>query len=245
MNIITVFDYQALSERAADLVVAHLRAKPDAVLVFPTGNTPVGMFRALARRVEAGDVDFSRARVVELDEYWRIPLDDERNLFRWLQRELIEPAGVQHVIRFNSDAENPRTELDRVEQALAEWGGIDLLFLGLGPNGHVGFNEPGSPPDASMHLCRLTPESIVSNARYWGAETSVPRHGMTLGLGTLTKARRTVLLVSGESKAGVLARVVEGKVTPDIPATLLRNAPDVSVIADQDAARRLTLRGAV
>ena len=239
MNLITVSDYQALSERAADLVVDRLRNQPDAVFVFPTGNTPVGMFRALARRVQAGEVDFSRARVAELDEYWRIALNDERNLFRWLQRELIEPAGVRHVIRFNSDAEDPRAELERVERALAEWGGIDLLFLGLGPNGHVGFNEPGSPPDAAMHLCRLTPESIISNARYWGGEANVPRHGMTLGLGTLTKARQTVLLVSGETKAGVLARVVEGDVTPAIPATLLRRAPDVTVIADEGAARKL------
>lgn len=239
MNVTTVSDYETLSERAADLVVERLRAQPDAVLVFPTGSTPVGMFRALVRRVQAGEVDFSEARVVELDEYWRIPVDDERNLFRWLERELIAPANVQHFIRFNSDAEDPQAELSRVEHALAAWSGIDLLFLGLGPNGHVGFNEPGSPPDAPMHLCALTPESIVSNARYWGGEANVPRHGMTLGLGTLTKARQTVLLVGGEAKADILARVVEGEITPDAPATLLRRASNVTVIADEGAASKL------
>lgn len=242
MQIVITPDYDSLSARAADEIALVLRAKPDAVLVVPTGNTPLGMFHELARRAAEGEIRFARAHLVELDEYWSIPLTDERNLYRWLDEVFISRVGFapERVIRFNSQADDPQVELRRVAQAAERFGGIDVQVLGLGFNGHIGFNEPGSPFDAPTQLIELTPESVASNARYWGSADKVPRKGMTLGFGTLGRARQTILLVSGEDKADILARVLREPITPAVPATWLRTLPHVIIIADDAAAGKLS-----
>lgn len=241
MGIITVTDYAALSQRAADIIADQIRHKPDTVLVVPTGNTPLGMFRALAQQVANKMVDFSSVRLVQLDEYYGIARDDPRNLYVWMEREFIAPAGIraEHIIRFDSAAPDPQSELQRVADCIAALGGLDLIVLGLGPNGHLGFNEPGSPFDQTMQHVILTPASIRSNAAYWGGEAHVPREGLTLGMGTLGSARRALLLVSGGHKAEILARAVHGPITPDVPATLLRALPDAIILADEAAATAL------
>jgi glucosamine-6-phosphate deaminase len=235
--IVEARDYDHMSWLSADMVMAQVKAKPDSLLVLPTGNTPIGLFRELAARRD--EADFRRTRFVTLDEYAGIANDDPRRLFSWLARELFEPLGItrDRVSTFDPTAV-PEDEAERIEHAIADAGGIDLAVLGLGPNGHLGFNEPGSAADSRARLVELAPASIVSNAAYWGSEAAVPHQAFTLGLGTLLEARQCTLIVSGAAKAQILERALAGPIGPVVPASLLRNHPRAVVIADR-AARNL------
>jgi len=232
--IVEARDYDHMSWLAADMVMAQVKAKPDSLLVLPTGNTPIGLFRELAARGD--EVDFRRTRFVTLDEYAGIASDDPRRLTSWLAREVFEPLGItcDRVSVFNPGAA-PEAEGERIEHAIADAGGIDLAVLGLGPNGHLGFNEPGSAANSRARLVALAPESIVSNAAYWGSEAAVPRRAFTLGLGTLLEARQCMLIVSGVAKAQILERALAGPIGPIVPASLLRNHSRAVVIADRAA----------
>jgi glucosamine-6-phosphate deaminase len=239
MNAVTADDYDDLSRRAAALVIGAVRARPESVLVLPTGATPLGMFRELAAGAATGAADFTRARFVTLDEYAGIGPADRRRLLLWLERELLDRIGADddRIVAFDPTAE-PLGESARVEAAIAAWGGIDLAVVGLGPNGHLAFNEPGSAFDSPTRRITLTPASIRSNAAYWGTEADVPREGFTLGLGTLRAARRLVLIASGTGKRDILARTLHGPIGEEVPATLLRVHPDATVIADRAALSR-------
>jgi glucosamine-6-phosphate deaminase len=237
MKIETVEDYEGLSRRAAALFMDQAKGKPESVCVLPTGRTPEGLFRVLIEAHHAGDADFSRLRFVVLDEYTGIAADDRRSLHQWLRRALLDGLGISpsRIAAFDPSAADIDAECARVERVIAEWGGIDLAIVGLGPNGHVGFNEPGSAPDSRTRRISLTEESVTSNAGYWGSAADVPRHALTLGIGTLREARKIILMVSGQAKAGILARALEGPVSPDVPASLLRNHTDFTVVADRAA----------
>jgi glucosamine-6-phosphate deaminase len=236
MRLVMADDYDDLSRRAAALVIDAVRDRPESVLVLPTGATPLGMFKALAAAAAAGEADFTGARFVTLDDYAGIEAIDRRRLLLWLRRELLDPIGIpeDRIVAFDPTAE-PLEEAARVEAAIAAWGGIDIAVVGLGPNGHLAFNEPGSAFDSRARRIALTPESIRSNAAYWGTEADVPREGFTLGLGTLRDARQLVLIASGAGKRDILSRTLHGPIGEDVPATLLRVHPHATVIADRAA----------
>jgi glucosamine-6-phosphate deaminase len=182
-------------------------------------------------------IDTSRLRVFQLDAYLGLAPNDPRALFGWTRRSFIEPLGIAeaNVVRLAGDAPDPWEACHRYEAAVREVGGFDISILGLGPNGHIGFNEPPSPPDAPTRLVDLTPESIVSNARYWGGEEQVPRRALTCGMNLLLASRRTLLVVSGAHKHQILHRAVEGPQTPEVPASYLQSASNVTVLADRAA----------
>ncbi len=233
-------NYSALSRAAARLVIRQLEEKPDSNLVFATGKTPLGMFDELAAAYQQGRISFENASLVELDDYYGIPLEDPRNLFNWLRRDFLDRVEfpLRNTARFLTDTSAPVEECARIEQFIAASGGIDLQVLGLGPNGHLGFNEPGSALDSGTRVVRLAPASLESSQRYWG-EQPVPEYGLTLGLGTLAAARKTLLLVSGGAKAGILHKVLSSPLDPCLPATALHTFPDVLVLADREAAGAL------
>lgn len=230
-------NYSALSRAAARLVIRQLEEKPDSSLVFATGNTPLGMFDELAGAYQQGRIRFENASLVELDDYYGIPLEDPRNLFNWLRRAFVDRVEfpLRHTARFLTDTSAPAEECARIEQFISASGGIDLQVLGLGPNGHLGFNEPGSALDSRTRVVRLAAASLESSQRYWG-DQPVPEYGLTLGLGTLAAARKTLLLVSGGAKAGILHKVLSSPLDPCLPATALQTYPDVLVLADREAA---------
>lgn len=237
MKIEAVEDYEGLSRNAAALFMTQAKAEPESVCVLPTGRTPEGLFRVLIAAHRKGDADFSRLRFVVLDEYTGIAPDDRRSLHQWLRRALLDELGItpSGIAAFDPLSPDLDAECRRIEAIVAEWGGIDLAIVGLGPNGHVGFNEPGSAPDSRTRRISLTGESVISNAGYWGSAADVPLHALTLGIGTLREARKIVLMVSGRAKAGILAKALKGSVSPDIPASLFRDHPDFTVIADRAA----------
>jgi len=242
MQLVIVKGEPEFGQMAARLVCEFLAQKPESTLVFPTGNTPLSMYKELVNQFAAGEVSFAHAALVELDDYYGIPLHDPRNLFSWLQNIFIRQVDFQpeRLFRFNTEAEDAAAEAARIESILQAHGGIDLLVLGLGPNGHIGFNEPGSETPGATRVVNLTHESLLSNARYWGGISNVPAQGFTLGLDVLRKAAKTILLVSGSHKAGILKQMVEGPITDLLPATCLREMPNVLVLADAAAASLLS-----
>jgi glucosamine-6-phosphate deaminase len=237
VHLIEVDDYVGVSRVGADLIAAVIRDRPAATILVATGNTPMGAYAELAARRERGELDTSRVRAVQLDEYLGIPADDRRSLYGWMLRSFVAPLGIptENVVRLPSDAADPLAACRAFDEAVRTAGGIDLAVLGLGLNGHLGFNEPPAAPDAPTRVVTLTEESLESNAVYWGGREQVPPAALTAGMTTLLAARQTLLLVSGAHKREILARTLDGPVTPEVPASYLQRAADVSVVADRAA----------
>jgi glucosamine-6-phosphate deaminase len=237
MDLIVVNDYEALSHAGADWLAQAIKAKPDASIVVATGDTPMGVYRELAEHRSRGLLDTSRLRAFQLDTYVGLAPDDRRSLFGWMRRSFIEPLGVSegNVVRLAGNAPDLRQACRAYEDAVREAGGFDLSILGLGPNGHLGFNEPPSLPAAPTRVVDLTPESILSNARYWGGEEQVPREALTCGMDLLLSARQTLLVVSGAHKHQILHRMMEGPQTSEAPASYLQSASNVTVLVDRAA----------
>lgn len=237
MRLILAEDYDDLSDRAARLLADAIAAKPDLALIPATGDTPMGAYARLAGIAATEGTETGRLRVFQLDEYLGLPPGDRRLLAGWMDRSLIQPLGIAEagVVRFASEAADPGETCAAWDAALAAAGGADLVVLGLGPNGHLGFNEPPTDRDAPTRVVELTPESIRSNGPYWGGEEFVPRRAVTAGMTALLAARQVVLLVSGGRKHGILHRTVGGDVTPEVPGSWLQTVPDAIVIADRAA----------
>lgn len=223
-------DYTSLCQAVAAEVISQLKRKPHSVLVFPTGNTPIGLFKELVSAHNSGAANFSAAQVVILDEYAGLMPGDPRSLADWLKRELLTPIALPQ-----SSIHGFENGPDAMEKQIKRLGGLDLVILGLGPNGHLGFNEPGSAFDSRARRIDLTPDSIASNAAYWGSEDRVPRQGFTLGLGTLARAASIILMVSGSGKADILAKTLRGPISPANPASVLRRLAQSQVFADAAA----------
>jgi glucosamine-6-phosphate deaminase len=183
-------------------------------------------------------MDTSALQVFQLDEYVEVSEHDRRSLFRWMQRSLLASLAIpeERTIRLRGDAADLDAACREYDLAVDRAGGIDLAILGLGPNGHLGFNEPPSAPTAPTRVVTLTPESLRSNAAYWGAEEDVPRRALTAGMTVLLAARRIVLLVSGEKKREIFRRALHGQITPQVPASYLQTHSGCTVIADRAAA---------
>ena len=236
MEVVVADDYAALSRRAAEAVVDACAAssRASSLVVPAVGRTTSGLYRELLARHRE---PLASLEVAQLDEYIGLAETDGRLLASWLRRELLDALGIppERFLRFASRAASPRREAGRMEGEIVARGGIGLAVLGLGPNGHIGFNEPGSPFDAPTRPVLLTAESVASNAAYWGGPEAVPRRAQTLGMALLGAAERAILLVSGVRKRAILRRTLFGPIGPDLPATLLRTMPRVTVIADRDA----------
>jgi glucosamine-6-phosphate deaminase len=236
MKLLVVDSYEQLSGMAAELIAVEIRREPDLVMLAATGNTPVAAYRHLARLAHAEDLELSQLRVAQLDEYVGLKPDDERSLLGWMQRILIDPLQIDpaRVIAF-SNVEHDSTAACLAHAERLRETGIGLAVLGLGPNGHLGFNEPPSEASSPTRLVDLTPASLASNARYWGSESRVPPRAVTVGMGAILASRRILLLVSGPAKVDILRRTLESPASPDNPASLLRLASDVTLLADRHA----------
>ncbi|MFM9941792.1 MAG: 6-phosphogluconolactonase [Hyphomicrobiaceae bacterium] len=234
MKVVIADNAEDMSRKALALIERLLAGIAEPCVVLPTGNTPLGLYAAAVQAGPRGAL--ARARYVQLDEYLGIAPDDRRSLARWADTVLLRPLGIgrDRLIAFDPAAPDAEAEALRVERE-ARRHGLDLALLGLGPNGHLGFNEPGSAFDSVSRVVPLTPASIVSNAVYWGSEADVPRQAFTLGLGTLATAKAAILLVTGAHKAAILRRVLLDPPSPEVPATCLRLLTNATVVADRAA----------
>lgn len=238
-----VDSYEDMSRQAADVVQRTLEQRPEAAITVPTGQTPVGMYEELVRRAKDGSIDFSRAHIFLLDDYLGQSRADEASLTRWLFDVFLTPADIpESNIHFvPSTAADPEAEAAAYEAELSALGGLELAVVGLGPNGHVAFNEPGSTPDSRTRVIDLAEESRQQSAAYWEGDTEIPPQAITMGLGTILGARKIVLIVSGAGKAEVVRRSLEEEPTLDVPGSWLKTAGErLHVILDRDAASALT-----
>ena len=234
---------RAVAQRVADRIGITVSAKPNAVLLLPAGTTPIELYAELIRRTRAGALDLSCARLFQLDELLGVPPGDPRSFQAFFHEHLLEPLGDRlHFHALDGACPDPEAEIQRHRDELMALGGPDLVLLGLGKNGHVAFNEPGSGSEEIGRAVDLG-ESTLAGLRTDFPE-GAPRRGLTLGLAEILAGRSVGLLVTGSSKAAVLARVLSSEPTPALPASFLSAHPDVTVFADAAALRNVEVEGA-
>ena len=243
---VTVFPNDRAAARALACRTAEaLAANPSLVLGLPTGRTPVRLYKELVSLASHGRADFSRARTFNLDEFLGLDPPHPGSYRTFMEDHLFRHVGIPpaQVNFLDGAARDPEAECARYEEALAAAGGIDLQILGIGTNGHIGFNEPARELKARTHRVRLKPETRRSNAALFGGDAAaVPEEALSMGMATILQARSIVLLATGRSKAACIDRVVNGPITTDLPASFLQLHHDVQIVLDEPAAARLTGR---
>ncbi|WP_455582799.1 glucosamine-6-phosphate deaminase [Dysosmobacter sp.] len=240
MKIIYAKDYGDMSRKAANIISAQVILKPESVLGLATGSSPLGIYRQLILWYEKGDLDFSAARSVNLDEYWGLPADNEQSYHYFMHHHFfdhinIDPARI-HIP--NGMAPDAAAECARYDRLITEYGGIDLQLLGIGRNAHIGFNEPDDHFSKNTHQVTLTQSTIAANTRFFEREEDVPHQAISMGMQAITQARKILLVASGEDKAQALYASCFGPVTPQVPASILQLHQDVTIIADEAALSR-------
>ena len=241
MRIVIVRDYDQMSRKAACILAAQLIQRPESVLGLATGDTPRGLYRELIHLHGEGEIDFSRASSFNLDEYVGLGADNPQSYHYFMRDQLFNHvninAGRTHIP--DGTASDIEAECLHYEETILGAGGIDIQILGLGRDGHIGFNEPGRELNARTHHAHLNDSTIEANARFFANREEVPTSAITMGIGTIMAARRILLLASGPSKAEPVRGMVRGPITPELPASVLQLHPDAIVILDEAAAALL------
>lgn len=241
MKIYVSEDYRDMSRKAANIVSAHVILNPTCVLGLATGSTPIGMYRQLIDWYNKGDLDFSQVKSVNLDEYVGLAPTHDQSYRYFMQHNLfdhvnIDPANTNVP---NGLAEHPEAECERYNQVIRSLGGIDVQVLGMGHNGHIGFNEPGHAFELETHVVELTESTIEANARFFASRDEVPRRAITMGIKSIMQARHILVVVSGADKADIVKAAFTGPVTPKVPASILQMHPNVSLVGDAAALSKL------
>ena len=226
-----------MSRKAANILSAHVILKPDSVLGLATGSTPIGMYKQLIEWYNKGDIDFSQVHTVNLDEYLGLAPTHDQSYRYFMQTNLFDHVNVppENTNVPNGLAPDPEAECARYNQVIAGLGGIDVQVLGMGHNGHIGFNEPEEAFELETHVVNLTDNTIDANARFFASRDEVPRQAITMGIKSIMQARHILVVVSGADKAEIVKRAFFGPVTPKVPASILQMHPHVSLVADEAA----------
>lgn len=237
MKIIRTKDYEEMSRRAANIIAAQMLMKPRCVLGLATGSTPIGVYQQLVEWHLRGDLDFSGVVSVNLDEYKGLAREDGQSYGHFMDEHLFHRVNINRDNTYlpdgmEGDSEKACRDYDRIIEAA---GGIDLQLLGLGHNGHIGFNEPGDEFVRKTHCVDLAESTIRANQRFFGSYGEVPKQAYTVGIGAIMQARRILVVVSGQDKARIVREAFSGPVTPGVQASVLQLHPDVTVVADEAA----------
>ena len=237
MRIIEAQDYKDMSRKAANIISAQMILKPESVIGLATGSTPIGVYDQLTEWYKKGDLDFSKIHTVNLDEYKGIDAENKQSYHYFMNQHLFSRVNIELQNTFVPDGmnENQDEECQRYEKLIAGLGGVDLQLLGLGHNGHIGFNEPSDHFENETHCVDLTETTIQANKRFFDSEKDVPKQAYTMGIGTIMRCRKILVVVSGKDKAEILKQVIQGPVTPEVPGSILQFHPDCTIIADEDA----------
>lgn len=242
MHLFLYPDYEKLSREAADMVAETVRENPSALICFPSGDSPKGMLSMLVDDAKAGRIDFSRCRFVSLDEWLGMDGSDEGSCRHFVDEYFFHPLGIpqQNIHFFDGKAEDPEFECRKMTAWLNEKGPIDIAVVGLGLNGHIGLNEPGTSFDSDCHTSELEEGTKTSAQKYFSSETEL-KGGITLGFNQLFEAQKIILMVSGIKKAAILAKALEGSVNTGVPASIMQQIDRTYVLVDREAATHLSL----
>ncbi|NCU32813.1 MAG: glucosamine-6-phosphate deaminase [Candidatus Moranbacteria bacterium] len=237
MQIIKCRDYDEVSFAAAKIVAHQIAENPKSVLGLPTGSTPLGMYRQLIKMYENKELDFSEVTTFNLDEYYPMKKDNDQSYYNFMHKNFFDSINIkaQNIYILNGEATDSSAECKSYEQKLQKAGGVDLQVLGIGQNGHIGFNEPDGALNSETHLTELTQNTIEANSRFFEKSEDVPTKSLTMGIGTILKAKRIIILAIGKEKAQATLELLSGKITTSNPATMLSVHSDVTLIADEDA----------
>ena len=237
MKIYKAKDYKDMSRKAANIISAQVIMKPNCVLGLATGSTPIGTYDQLVEWYNKGDLDFSEVTTVNLDEYKGLPRTNDQSYYYFMHQHLfdrvnIDPERTNVPNGMEPDAEK---ECGRYEELIRSLGGVDLQLLGLGHNGHIGFNEPGEAFEKETHCVELTESTIEANKRFFASADDVPKQAYTMGIKTIMQAKKILIVVNGENKADIVERAFFGPVTPEVPASILQLHNDVTLVGDEAA----------
>lgn len=234
-----------MSREAANIISAQIIMKPDCVLGLATGSTPIGLYKQLIEWYQKGDLDFSEVRTINLDEYKGISRENDQSYYYFMHQNLFDhvniPEGNTHLP--DGMALDPEKECDRYNNLIQSMGGVDLQLLGIGHNGHIGFNEPGDSFDKQVHCVNLTESTIEANKRFFASADEVPRQAYTMGIGNILQAKKILIVANGEGKAEIVKKAFFGPVTPQVPASILQLHQDVVLVADEAALSKVIEAG--
>ncbi len=241
MRIFVTEDYKDLSKKAADIIAAQVILKPSSVLGLATGSTPVGMYGELVKKYRAGELDFGEIKTANLDEYAGLEPTHEQSYRYFMQKNLFDHVNIrpQNTHVPNGASKNPEEECKEYDRILDGLGGVDIQVLGIGHNGHIGFNEPSEAFERDTHVVELQKSTIDANSRFFSSVDEIPKKAITMGIGSIMRARCILLLASGEGKAEIIKQALRGPITPYVPASVLQLHPNVIVVCDKGAASKL------
>lgn len=241
MKVYCAKDYYHASRVAANIISAQVIMKPDCVLGLATGSTPIGTYEQLIRWYEKGDLDFSQVRSINLDEYKGLSPENDQSYRYFMNTHFFDHINIDKNNTnvpdgLEADSEKACTAYNQI---IKDMGGIDLQLLGLGHNGHIGFNEPGGAFEKETHCVKLAQSTIDANARFFENKDMVPREAYTMGIKSIMQARKILVVVSGEDKADIVQRAFYGPITPQVPASVLQLHNDVTLVGDEAALQKI------
>jgi glucosamine-6-phosphate deaminase len=237
MKIIKAKDYKDMSRKAANIISAQIIMKPNCVLGLATGSTPIGAYEQLVEWYNKGDLDFKDVTTVNLDEYKGLTRDNDQSYYYFMNDNLFSKVNIDKNRTFLPDGMEPDSDkaCDDYNKIIASVGGVDLQLLGLGHNGHIGFNEPGTAFEAETHCVNLTESTMKANQRFFASIDDVPKQAYTMGIKTIMQAKKILVVVSGQDKAKIVKEAFFGPITPQVQASVLQLHNDVTVVADEAA----------
>lgn len=237
MRIKVCENYGDMSKKAAKIIACAVTLNPACVLGLATGSTPEGMYAELVNMYNRGDIDLSEITTFNLDEYYPISPENSQSYYYFMQKHLFSkvnvPAGNINIP--NGAAEDAAAECEQYEKRIAAAGGIDLQILGIGQNGHIGFNEPDGRLKAATHLTSLTESTVAANSRFFKSADEVPKQALTMGIATIMRSKKIVLMASGKEKRAAIRELLNDSITTAVPATMLKAHPDVVLLCDREA----------
>ncbi len=236
MNFIKVSNYDELSSKAAAMICAQVVLKPDCVLGLATGSSPLGTYAKMIEKYENGEVDFSKVSSINLDEYVGLDGSNDQSYRYFMNTNLFTKINIDlsRTNVPNGCAADLKKECEAYDALIEQSGGIDLQLLGIGLDGHIGFNEPDKHFEKATHEVELDPSTIEANARFFESEADVPRKAVTMGMGGIMSAKRVLLIANGANKKDIIERAFFGPITPEVPASILQLHPDLTVIYSEN-----------
>ncbi len=237
MKVIICNSYEEMSRNAADIIAAQMKEKKNAILGLATGSTPIGTYDCLVEKYEKGEIDFSDVITFNLDEYYPIAPENEQSYIYFMRKNLFDRVNVkmENVHIPSGSCEDIEKECKEYDASLAASGNVDIQILGIGQNGHIGFNEPSTDLVAGTHPTVLEEDTRIANSRFFASLDEVPTHAVTMGMASIMSAKKILLFANGKGKHAAISAMMNDKINTQIPATLLKLHPDVTVICDKEA----------